>query len=100
MVDLFSTFHLFYVFSCILYLTYHRHVNISFILDVKKEKQKTRQMSSHINTEEHDPVANLTMLPTRSILKTSKSIDTGRLEKHQEMTSYPTTGMTRSDSKK
>jgi len=57
-------------------------------------------MSSHINTEEHDPVANLTMLPARSILKTSKSIDTGRLEKHQEMTSYSTTGMTRSDSKK
>jgi hypothetical protein len=61
-------------------------------------------MSSNINNEEHDPVSNLTMQPVRSILKTRKSIDEGRLEDNQTMSSslddYPTTGMTRSESKR
>jgi hypothetical protein len=61
-------------------------------------------MSTNINHEEHDPAANLTMQPVRGILKTSKSIDQTQLENNEEMTSssndVPTTGMTRSESKR
>ena len=54
-------------------------------------------MSSNLtNSEEHDPVANLNMLPVRSILKTTKSLDDNR----QEVTTYPTTGMKRSESRR
>jgi len=60
-------------------------------------------MSSNINIEEHNPVANLAMQPTKGILKTSKSIDEDRLETEQEVNSslnnFPITGMTRSESK-
>ncbi|UJR09869.1 hypothetical protein I4U23_014091 [Adineta vaga] len=58
-------------------------------------------MSSNIdNNEEHDPIANLNMLPARSILKTTTSIDENRLENNQETTTtYPATGMKRSESK-
>lgn len=60
----------------------------------KESSQKT--MSSNISNEEHDPVANLTMLPARSILKTSHSIDDNRLV----AAGIPTTGMKRSESKR
>ncbi|CAF1529404.1 unnamed protein product [Adineta steineri] len=56
-------------------------------------------MSSSIDNEEHDPVANLTMLPVRSILKPTKSIDESQLENKQDTTLYSTTGMKRSESK-
>ncbi|CAF1021159.1 unnamed protein product [Rotaria sordida] len=60
-------------------------------------------MSSNFNNEIHDPVGNLTRRPVRGILKSSKSMDEGRLENNQQTIStlndYPTTGMTRSESK-
>ncbi|CAF2661741.1 unnamed protein product [Rotaria sp. Silwood2] len=60
-------------------------------------------MSSNFNNEIHNPVGNLTMRPVRGILKSSKSMDESRLENNQEIISklndYPTTGMTRSESK-
>lgn len=61
-------------------------------------------MSVNIINEEHDPVANLTMQPTRGILKTSKSIDQTQSDNNEDMISsadnYPITGMTRSESKR
>ncbi|CAF3667249.1 unnamed protein product [Rotaria sp. Silwood1] len=60
-------------------------------------------MSSNFHDEIHDPVSNLTMRPVRGILKSSKSMDESRLDNNQEIISklndYPTTGMTRSESK-
>lgn len=61
-------------------------------------------MSVNINNDEHNPVTNLTMQPTRGILKTSKSIEQSQSDNNNEMTSsidnYPITGMTRSESKR
>ncbi|CAF1692006.1 unnamed protein product, partial [Adineta ricciae] len=39
------------------------------------------------------------MLPARSILKTTKSLDENRLDNRQDVTTYPTTGMKRSESR-
>ncbi|CAF3489371.1 unnamed protein product, partial [Rotaria sordida] len=41
-------------------------------------------MSSNFNNEIHDPVGNLTRRPVRGILKSSKSMDEGRLENNQQ----------------
>lgn len=62
-------------------------------------------MSSIIDIEQHqDPVAKLTLQPTRSILKSSKSIDEARLD-HGAYTDSSlghssVSGMTRSESKR
>lgn len=61
-------------------------------------------MSSNIENEEHDPVANLSMQPAKSILKSKKSIDDIRPDLvHETIVQstdpYPTSGMTRSESK-
>ncbi|CAF3144857.1 unnamed protein product [Rotaria socialis] len=61
-------------------------------------------MSSNIDQEVHDPVANLHMQPSRGILKSKKSIDDAKQDILRE-TILPavnhclTTGMTRSESK-
>jgi hypothetical protein len=61
-------------------------------------------MSSNIDNEEHDPVANLNMQPAKGILKSTKSIDDPGQDIHQETTlslnNCPTHGMTRSESKR
>jgi hypothetical protein len=60
-------------------------------------------MSSVISIEHDDPVAKLTMKPSRSILKSSASIDDSRLDHYAEFMSRPsstTPGMTRSESKR
>lgn len=62
-------------------------------------------MSSHTDHDTHDPVANLHMQPARSILKSKKSIDDSKQDVLHETTlpsvnNCPTTGMTRSESKR
>jgi hypothetical protein len=57
-------------------------------------------MSSNIDNVEHDPVANLNMQPARGILKTTKSIDESGHDVNHETNNCPTTGMTRSESKR
>jgi protein phosphatase inhibitor 2 len=57
-------------------------------------------MSSNIDNEEHDPVANLHMHPTKGILKSSKSTDDAGQDVISEVNNCSTTtGMTRSESK-
>ena len=61
-------------------------------------------MSSNIDNDEYDPVANLHMQPAKGILKSTRSIDDPGQDVHQDTTSSlndaPTTGMTRSESKR
>lgn len=57
-------------------------------------------MSSNIDNEEYDPVANLTMQPAKGILKSTKSIDDPGQDVIQGTNNCPTTGMTRSESKR
>jgi hypothetical protein len=57
-------------------------------------------MSSNIDNEEYDPVANLHMQPTKGILKSAKSIDDARQDVIHETNSSLTTGMIRSESKR
>ncbi len=56
-------------------------------------------MSSNIDNEEFDPVANLHMQPAKGILKSTKSIDDAKQDVLHETNSSPTSGMTRSESK-
>ncbi|CAF1259212.1 unnamed protein product [Rotaria magnacalcarata] len=60
-------------------------------------------MSSNFNNEIHDPVGKLIRRPVSGILKSSKSMDESRLDHSQDtmskLNNYPTTGMTRSESK-
>jgi len=56
-------------------------------------------MSSNIDHEEFDPVANLHMQPAKGILKSTKSIDDAKQDVLHETNSSPTSGMTRSESK-
>jgi len=56
-------------------------------------------MSSNIDHEEFDPVANLHMQPAKGILKSAKSIDDAKQDVLHETNSSPTSGMTRSESK-
>lgn len=56
-------------------------------------------MSSSIHNEENNSAAKLNMRPVRSILKTSKSLDHSQIDSNDNMTNYPSTGMTRSESK-
>jgi hypothetical protein len=62
-------------------------------------------MSSNTENNEYDPVANLNMQPAKGILKSTRSIDDPGQDTHQDTTSSslndcPTTGMTRSESKR
>jgi len=56
-------------------------------------------MSSNIDNEDHDPVANLNMQPAKGILKSAKSLDDPRQDVIPDTNSCSTTGMTRSESK-
>jgi hypothetical protein len=62
-------------------------------------------MSSNVDDQDHDPVANLHMQPAKGILKSSKSIDDAGQDVNHETTASSvnncsTTGMTRSESKR
>ncbi len=57
-------------------------------------------MSSHIDNEEYDPVANLHMQPAKGILKSAKSVDDPGHDVLPQINNCSTIGMTRSESKK
>lgn len=57
-------------------------------------------MSSNIDHEEHDPVANLNMQPARGILKSTKSMDDPSQDTPRDTNHSTTAGMTRSESKR
>ncbi len=57
-------------------------------------------MSSNIDHEEYDPVANLHMQPAKGILKSTKSFDDPGQDVNHETNHCSTTGMTRSESKR
>jgi hypothetical protein len=58
-------------------------------------------MTSNNDNQEHNPVANLNMQPAKGILKSTKSIDdAGQDINHESLNNCPSTGMTRSESKR
>jgi hypothetical protein len=57
-------------------------------------------MSSNIDHEEYDPVANLHMQPVKGILKSTRSTDDPGQDVLSETNHCSTSGMTRSESKR